>query len=43
MPDAPCPNCGAVVDVLNVFGRGACPHCETALTELHATALGGES
>jgi len=43
MPDAPCPNCGAVVDVLDVFGAGQCPACETALTELHASALGGES
>jgi hypothetical protein len=45
MSEAPCPSCGAVVDVLDVFGRGECPHCETALAELHAAAVngGGES
>jgi hypothetical protein len=41
MSEAPCPNCGAVVDVGDVFGAGECPACETALAELHAVAIDG--
>jgi hypothetical protein len=41
MSEAPCPNCGVIVDVGDVFRRGACPKCDTPLTELHVRATDG--